>query len=153
MRLPADGTFAPQFHGDQPSLQIGRYRYALADGALQHKSDPSVFWVLRSAAGDRQALCYTDGLIRIEDRGRSADTIRHQTQPAHAASFSGDGLRLAMATADGCIRVWDCGSDQHRTFARTATQMCLDHHGQHLLVSHASGAALLAVSAQRPNTR
>lgn len=49
---------------------------------------------------------YVDGTVRLQKAGRDLHLIGH-TDLIHRVAWSPDGTRLATASADGAVRVWD----------------------------------------------
>jgi WD40 repeat protein/predicted Ser/Thr protein kinase len=73
-----------------------------------------------SADGQRLAIAYQDGLVRLLSPSGTLVKVLHGHTRAtvHALAFTPDGRRLVSASDDGTARVWDARIGEEADFAR-----------------------------------
>lgn len=121
------------FSSDSTMLAVGDeggeiYLFDLSDNTLIRRMDttkkPSVTSVRFSADDKKLLVNSSDNCARLYDveSGELLKTLGGFSQAAHIAEFSPDGSRIAVASLDGRVKIYDSDGNYRRTLVTSMTE-------------------------------
>jgi len=100
--------------------------------------------VIMSERGTRLAVSYRDGnLVILDAEGTELGRLAQQSARVNALAFNADATRLAVATADRSVRLWDVETREPLLILRrppgTVLTLDFDAAGERLAAGYSSG--------------